>query len=272
MPNPCYRRFSHDPTCKVHRLKDWRPFQDIGFPMRRARFLAAAINRDSVVWVGPASQKLLEIDFFSTFGQAPMLEADDFLVDDESNRDVLLSEIGSRRGLFCSPKVLQDLPMEQLLCPSRGQHALDYHELYKTTHKLGARGSFVVDLSQNPLVRPRCGAWFPTLTCSSLMFSTSSRRFFTNAELDFAMGFPSLPLPLATPYAEGLPDALKLHRRDRATYSTMIGNGMHVAALFSWFGYVFAHCVRRYDIERLVVAVQLPTEGSDNEDLGDGEV
>ena len=105
-----------------------------------------------------------------------------------------------------------------------------------------------------------------------MIVSTSSRRFFTNAELDFAIGFPSLPLPLAASYAEGLPDASKVHRRNRTTYSTMIGNGVRVVALFSWFGYVFAHCIRRSDAERLAVAVQVPTEDSDSEDPSDGVV
>lgn len=232
--------------------------KDVGFPMRRTRFLAAAVNRDTVVWTGPASPDLLAKEFLGTFGQAPMMEADDFLnLDTEEQHNVLLSEIAANRGLFCPPSVLRSIPLDQLLCPSKQRHVANYRAIFGTTHKVGARGSFVVDLSQNPEERPRCGAWFPTLTCNSNLYSMSGKDFFTNAELDFAMGFPSISLPQVQQYACVVPEALQIHRRDRATYAKLIGNGMHVGSLFAWFGYVFAHCVRRYDIERVILALPL---------------
>jgi len=81
------------------------------------------------------------------------------------------------------------------------------------------------------------------------------------------MGFPSISFPGRTSFAEYLPEALQVHRRDRTTYTKLIGNGMHIACLFGWIGYVFTHCVRRHDLERLALPLPAPEDENDLDDV-----
>ena len=192
------------------------------------------------------------------FSTACMTEADQFLfLDSKANYHKLLKEMGTERGLFCAPEKLEEMGLEQLLCPSGRRHLHAYAELLQSSGsaRVGAMsGSFVGDLSQNPLERrSRCGAWFPSLTRSSMISSVSKGAFFTNAELDFVMGFPSLPeqFPACAKYAEGLPPSLQVHSLPRNDYRKLIGNGQHVGAFFAFLIYIFGNIVKKSDVEQL---------------------
>ena len=82
----------------------------------------------------------------------------------------------------------------------------------------------------------------------------SRGRYYTNAELDCVMGFPSLPLPGNELYRNAMA-GLEVYRLPRAKYVKLIGNGMHVAAMYAFFAYMLANCVRRADMDRITFSV-----------------
>lgn len=229
--------------------------------------LGCAVNRDTQVWIGPTTPEAVLEDFLNIFGVACMMEADQFIkLDTQANRQKLLGELGAERGLFCSADKFEDVDLQSLLCPSGKRHWNSYKALLQASGsaRVGAMmGTFVADLSQNPEERrSRCGAWFPALTRSSLIASLTQNAFFTNAELDFVMGFPSLPeqIPACSKYAEGMPPALQVHLMDRAEYRKLTGNGQHVASFSAFLLYMFANCVRRSDLERICFPIPRPEQ------------
>ena len=249
--------------------------KDLGFPMRRTRFLAALINRNASVWAGPSTAEALLEDFMAVFGCAPVLEASDFVLDTKENHDEILAGLGRQRGLYSPIEALREMPHSSLLAPGVREHWRQYEEIYKTSDRIGAvSGSFVVDFSQNPGERCGAGAWFPALARSSQLYDLATRHFFTNAELDFAMGFPTSFFPgrRSAALAAEIPEALRCHTLPRSAYAKVAGNGMHVASMFCWFAYIFSNTVRRATLQRLILpsfgapAVQA---GSD-EDPSDG--
>ena len=239
--------------------------QDIGFPVRRTRFLAACINRDFLVWVGPAGAPAVSEDFMSHFGHAPSLEANAFAgIDVQEKRDDVMIDLGRKRGLFCSVEDLRQAPVTSLLCPSGASHLHKYKEVMAHSNKVGSAGSFVVDLSQNPDQRCRAGAWLPALTKSSMMYDIPKNHFFTNAEIDAVMGFPVDFLPQSKALAATLPVVTQVQAMDRSAYAKLIGNGMHVASMFCWFAYIFSHTVRRHTLQRLILPLSEAQEEVDD--------
>ena len=218
------------------------PCEDIGFPITRRRYLAAAINQETLIWVGPLDASSMATEFWSIFQCSVQLEADDMVVlDTFKNHQALLKELAKKRNAF--PSDDDSLALEAVLSPSQRRFLDGYHAIMSNRRRLGARGSFCADISQDPRERPRCGAWLPTLARSSALVSVSRGSFFTNKELDFAMGFPAIPFPGNEAFREcvGYP----VHDMDRSTYSKLIGNGMHVASMMAFWAYILSNIVRR---------------------------
>lgn len=214
--------------------------------------MSAAINQETLIWTGPCGQQAVTQDFLRIFGQSVQLEADDLRgCCRQEEHDELLSDLARKRGLFCPVSTLKDLPRDSLMCPSSARHYHAYKRIMETfPDKVGAvSGSFVVDLSQNPDTRPRYGAWFPAFAKSSRMYSMSRDDFFANAELDFAMGFPTADIDECAPFQKSL--HIKPHMLPNSQYCMLAGNGMHVAAMAAWWSYIFAHCVRKSDVMRI---------------------
>ena len=121
--------------------------------------------------------------------------------------------------------------------------------------KQGCRGSFIVDASQDPGQRPRCGAWFPAFSRTSAIYSLSSSDIFTGSELDFAMGFPSLDLEACRQYKSCFPSLDGLSWNERLS---LRGNGIHCGAVFAWTLWVFSHLAWREDIESFMPPMGFP--------------
>lgn len=231
--------------------------------------MCAAINQHTLVWIGPSTPECFAAEFEKFFYKSVQLEADDFLhLDSAANRMELRREFARRRGLFPSDEALAAMPIERFLAPCQRRHYAGYQTmLQKNPSRIGARGSFCADISQSPEERPRCGPWFPTFARSSVVVSMSKSEFYTNCELDFAMGFPALAFEgnkgLARHCLAGV------ENMERATYGKLIGNGMHVACMMSFWSFIFMHCVRRDAIETIQFMAPVQVE-ADDEDLNTG--
>ena len=139
------------------------------------------------------------------------------------------------------------MDITRLMCPTQLHAFKRYQGMLQDSDRLGARGSFCCDLSQDPGARPRCGPWLPTLTRSSCLASVSRQELFTNSEIDFAMGFPSLGYPGNVFFRSCT--SLNVAELDRYAYGRLAGNGMHVACMLSFWAYVLMNSLRRDVLE-----------------------
>lgn len=221
----------------------------MGIPVRRSRYVGAALNQEHLVWVGPGTQEGLEKEFLQMFGRAVQMESDAFCgLDSQENLDADVLGSFRHRQIYGTVDELRALPFGSHLPPAQLQALERYTELFTEGDRVGACGSFMVDLSQNPAQRPRCGAWLQTMTRSSHFMSVSRRHFFSRAELDFAMGFPTIQREQNVCFQAC--NAYPVHKAPWSRYRKITGNGMHLASMMSWWLYVCMNCVRRDALQR----------------------
>ena len=151
-------------------------------------------------------------------------------------------------------------PMSHHIMPSHStalggvQCSSRYMEQLNEGWKVGYNGTLMADLSQDPsLSYNRSGPWVPALAKSSMSVCMSSKPpvFMTQAEVDYLMGFPSLTeqFPACKKYADTT--LMDIHKLPLKSFRDLIGNGMHVAAMFTFVVNIMSLCMRRADLERL---------------------
>ena len=238
--------------------------QDLGIPVRRTRFVAAAVNQEQLVWVGPATQAGVMDEFLQLFGRAVQLECDAFCgLDSQANLEADLLDSFRGRQIYGTIAELRALPFGSHLPPSQVLALAGYEKLFNEGDKVGAGGAFMADVSQNPEERPRCGPWVQTLARSSHFVSVSKKHTYSRAELDFAMGFPTIPLKNACFEAC---NAYPVHKLPWSGYRKITGNGMHLASMMAWWMYVCMNCVRRDALQRWAPQVPTPNPAPDESD------
>ena len=89
---------------------------------------------------------------------------------------------------------------------------------------------------------------------------------FTADELTFAQGWPSISQPSSKQWAHCAEAGLS--QMPASAQKSMLGNGIHLALLFSWLVYVHAHTVRREDVAlfRPLAIVEFDPEAKDAEE------
>lgn len=193
----------------------------LGWPARRMRMYATAINLERLVWLGPSPQEPQSIsdDFLGLFGARVCAEADIFAhVDTAESMQKYHRSLANLRGIFSGSHSTLDL-----LPPDAQRRLQGYMDLVEDSRGLG--GSCVADLSQNPAKRPRIGPWFGACTRSSMFISLTAGAsdssasaaagpyLFSPAEISFANGWPSIPVhgPNSAPsvFTDTYPEALK---------------------------------------------------------------
>ena len=231
---------------------------EIGFPMHRERYWFGGINRSTLIYIGPRGPALREA-ILKIFGRAVHLEADDFLgLSDDQGRTNARRDMASSRCIYGSDEQINALSPLSLLPAGSQRYWKGYRDVLQAD-RTGVRGSFAADLSQDPLGRPRCGAWFPGFACSSEIASISKEKFFTQAELDMAMGFPSIPsLPGSKAYAECFSD--RVTGLPFPKYKKVLGNGVHLPTQNCFLLFVLSHCVRRCDVEAWKPDLHFPSD------------
>jgi hypothetical protein len=231
--------------------------QDMGWPVRRKRLFATAINKSKLAWCGPICPADIEEHFMSIFGAKVMVDADIFAnTDSAEGAQAHLKELCKRRGVW--PHRGQRMKVRDLL-PSGAQERYDKYlaamssKVSQATVSLKG-DSFICDLSQNPDKRFRAGRWMPTVAKSSAMCSltaaghTLGGHLFTPAEINFAHGWPCVQVPgvhagSGEDFSESIHfDEQKLNIHQQAQ---MAGNSMHLVPLAAWLMYVMANTVRR---------------------------
>ena len=73
----------------------------------------------------------------------------------------------------------------------------------------------------------------------------------TPAELDFAMGWPSIVTKHNRDYAEALGLNGSFHGASSSVRRTLSGNGMDMGQVMAWFLYIFSNVMRKSVLEKL---------------------
>ena len=211
--------------------------------------MAAALCRETIVWVGPASQKEVREDFLSIFGARVVNDADVW-----SNLDDPLKIYETRRQYGQEAGVPDDELMTASLdkfmaTATAKKRATSY--MKKVAEMAGARsGTCAIDQSQNPVARKRGSPWLPTLCRSTdavLLFKDDPNKcyIYTPAELAFSQGWPSLPdtVPDCKEFFGDLrPRWLSLSKNQMAQ---LLGGGMHLYSMTAFTAYILSNIVRR---------------------------
>ena len=137
--------------------------------------------------------------------------------------------------------------------------------------KRGAMSGYTCgDVSQNPEVLFRGGAWMPSLARSSDLVLLQDGHgfdghFYTAAELACSQGWPAVPTPNSAKYksCEGYNLSQLTHRQQRS----MQGNGMHLASWGGFLAFVLSHIFDREVVCKVHPPIcTLPVDEEDTDD------
>lgn len=220
--------------------------QDIGFPMMRRRYYASAINLERLVWVGPRDAESLKDDFMTLFGAVVVLDGDAYACIDAPSAIVeRKQEVLRKRGIWSCPS---DAELEDFFTPCAREHIQALRAKQRALAKSSFGTCFVGDASQSA-ERARGGHWMPTIARSSTMVSLSANEgrghIFTAGELDFAMGWPSVPLEPCRKYAAAIPSFYSNLGSFASNPTQMAGNGMMLQQVAAWQLYLWGNVIRR---------------------------
>jgi hypothetical protein len=258
MPQLLYESFPEKYTIKYVVFSP----QDFGWPMRRLRFYAILINLDTMLWVGPSSADLTE-SMLTTCGRRCSLEGDCFAgLDSKEAIAACKKDLAINRGFFPSLDKAATLPLQDILAPGHADCFVAAQlKLKEGYHKVGLGGSYIIDASQSPN-RCRDGPLMPTMTRTSQLVSVSRGHAFTNDEVDFAMGWPTIPMTENALYRDHLTcdfNSFKSNER-----RSLAGNGMVLPQFATFLFYIMSFTVRRCSFEAWSPA--LPPPGQESED------
>ena len=232
--------------------------QDQGKPVRRTRFWGAALSQKRLVWIGPETNDVLQQDFLSLFGAAVQLDGDVYAKKDNvEGIAATVHGLAQKAGKHLTPDQLAACDNWQTFLPQDYRATFDaasaVWESGDGDHRaVGMSGSLLADLSQAPH-RMREGPWLPTIARSSMLCCVSAHHVLTPAELDFAMGWPSIINEHNRIYAEALDLNERFHATSAAKRRQLSGNGMDLGQVMAWLLYIFSNVVRRSVLERLEV-------------------
>ena len=219
-----------------------------GFSIQRNRALAAGINRKTLVWCGPEDAEELESEFMMLYGRQGRLPGTIFSVaTDEEIRDHHAALASTRLGRKVPPQSIvgQGLfssgDFRKVLSVSNG---LIRNECETMRQQLGKAGPYFADLEQHP-DQGSCLPQdiIPALNTHPRIYFSGEDRMLLPSELYDAMGTDVrtgcfLGNRQLSPLANIIPE---LDVRDQLF---LLGNGMHVPTMTSWFHYVLSRCVR----------------------------
>ena len=208
--------------------------------MLRRRTYAVAINRKSLVWLGPAQSDVTE-DFLSIFGRSPELDGDAYAgLDSPESIQETRAEFARRRGIYGSP---EDIALSALFTKTAQERFNKAASQHEARMKSGDTTAFIFDASQSEN-RSRVNQLLPAATKTCVFVSLTKQHLFTQNETDFSMGWPVLGTASSTQYAHVLPRSLK--QQSACMRRRLSGNGMCLPQVCAWFLYVQSHCARKH--------------------------
>ena len=239
--------------------------ETLGWPVQRLRLFAAAINLERLVWCGPLEPETILEDFLAIFGARTVVNGDVFVGSDSpQHRRAYYEHRCASRGMY--PRSDVELTIDHALSKGELENMRGYAQLREGHERF--RGSTIADLSQSHSSRPRMHQWMPTLARSSRLCSLGPpHQLLTPNEIDFAHGWPRLPLESGSEYFNCLQSFGCVNSAEAFhAFSSMAGNGMHLAAISAWLSYVFSHTAVRAEHSQMAPAVGPPHDTNDTDE------
>ena len=212
----------------------------LGFPTRRPRELAVALNRATVVWTGPP-QCDIQRDFEARFAMACTHTGDDIMVASPAEALAEAKLRAQRQGNQVS--ALEGLSAHEYvcLCGTAGQQRRFVSYEAERVAKQGAvAAAWFADLEQNP-GRGACtaGPEWPTNLTHGSVCSWRHRRLATMAEYWCSMGYHMHNAATTSSFSLCPLEPL-LRDVPHPSQHLLLGNGLHLATQLAWMVYVFA--------------------------------
>lgn len=240
----------------------------LGWPARRTRLFAVALNRESLAWCGEMSDSAVATHFFKCFGKRVAVDANIFArADSMENIVATRAAVGSRAGVRAEAAL--KTPLADLFKGSARARAAEY--IKRVSKHVGfVSGTAAADLSQNPFARARIGPWLPTVTRNMLAVNLGKDDIFghiyTPREIAFSQGWPSLPMSENEGYRQVV--SFDLHELSPRAQQLLQGNAMHLPTLASWLAYVLAHTLRRDVVREFLPDLRLLSVGNSAQNDG----
>ena len=225
-----------------------------GWGATRLRDLSAILNAESVVWVGPSTNQLIQKEFEDIFATTyedmplphPCGVADAFFLcaPFECKLD-LYKELARRRGLFipewrCADGSALNAHLEKILPPGQRQNLIKQREQYE--RKFFGVGPMYCDLEQNAGSKgDKASRELGAFLRHGSPYSMESEEILTGWGRLAAMGFP-LP-PFDSTFK--VPFAAVLHELDSRHVIRLTGNAFHVHCDLAFKLYFTANVARR---------------------------
>ncbi|CAE7249489.1 unnamed protein product [Symbiodinium natans] len=215
----------------------------LGWPVRRNRLFACALNRQSVAWMGPGQEDLLP-HFLKFCGADLMLTGDVFLVAPMSEVCEAENAMASRRG-FRVAGTDRVLSMSQIYAPGMLNRYHGYEEARAALLESGevSGESWFADLDQTLGAGTSTpGQVLPSALTHFTIHSWAAKRMVLNKEVYLAHGYNTYPEATRWPIPFQAQDhVLSL---SSSSQKQLVGNGWHLPTMASWIFYVLAHTVK----------------------------
>ena len=228
-----------------------------GFPVRRPRRMAAAINKATLIWVGPDQDEMNKV-YDKVFGRTTILDGDVFFVAKPAEiHDTILAMAKARKKTL--PVNWRKVPFTNLLpllLPAGAMGRLGEYERARGT----AGGAYIVDLDNHEVDYgaggPKACTSFPCLLTHHSVYSFAKERLATPGECFSSMGVDVYPELIGM--RDASPLWCELRKLSHRNCEILAGNSLHIPSALAWMLYIWANCVRRSDHERLSPAVGPP--------------
>lgn len=216
---------------------------DLGVPLFRRRAYGVAINLNDLVWVGPTSPSAIQETFMQIFACQVEVDADIVAgADSPEQHQALLQHLGRRRGYY---RNASDLQLGMLLPPGMSATWTSLREALgagKLNQRMGFNGGVAADISQAG-DRVRAGPWMPSPCKTSHMASVTQDKLFTCREVDWLMGWPSLPHAMSWKYKACIPSTY--WDTSIQDHFALLGNSMSLQQIAAFQLFVYSHVIRR---------------------------
>ena len=237
----------------------WATFSpdDLGVPWKRPRTMATSMKSSRIAWLGEGSNDVTA-SFKKIFARPVGASAAIFKGDSPENALETKKRFAARQGV---KKVTANTKLQTVLCPSNKQYLAEFKKIYAAKVLAGSATTedgfkhLACDLSQNPLHRNRSGFSGPSLMRSSKMALLGPSKqqsgkdggdhLFTNAELSFAHGWPTLKDVSLKRHQELL--NFNIGDLKYTTQASLLGEGMSLTAVEAWVLFTFSHAVWKSD-------------------------
>lgn len=229
--------------------------EDLGLPAARVRTYGIALNRETLVWLGPTDELSIKAAFMSFWGRVTMLDGDIYVgVDGEESRREFIEYLARNRGMY---NVAPDIKLDALMPPGTRERLHHLQEIFRTGARTGAAGACLADVSQSSN-RSRMGPWLPAVTRSAQYVSLSKGVPLTPDEVNFAMGWPVASCKESAEYLHCCPPSWS--KLSVAAKRRLSGNGMMLQQVMAWALFVLSHTARRSTLQALMMPISIPSK------------